>query len=60
MENEKREPPSMKVFIFPTLFAVILALAVHFAAPEMGIFAWGSAGFGAFFVLSIWGMVNRS
>ncbi|MEM9159812.1 MAG: hypothetical protein AAGB46_12270 [Verrucomicrobiota bacterium] len=60
MSDEERPPPSMKVFIFPAIFAVILGFAIHFASPDLGIYAWGSGAFASFFVLSIWGLVMRS
>lgn len=56
---EERPPPSPKIFIFPAVFALGLATAIHFIAPQVGNSAALGAGFGAFFMLSIWGWVTR-
>ena len=56
---EKRPPPSMKLFIFPVIFASLLAGGIHYFAPELGFFAAFSAWFGSFLVLSIWGVITR-
>lgn len=49
----------MKLFIFPLIFASLLAGGIVYFAPDMGFFAAFSAWFGAFFVLSVWGVVTR-
>ncbi len=56
---EKRQPPTFKVFIFPFVFATLLAGSIAYFAPQLGAMAWGSAWIGAFMMLGIWGLVTR-
>jgi len=53
-------PPLRKVIVFPLVVATFLAVTIIVFAPQLGIFAWGSAWIGTFAVLMVWNFLNHA
>lgn len=53
-------PPLGKVIVFPLVVATLQAVAIIVFAPQLGIFAWGSAWIGTFAVLMVWNFLNHA
>lgn len=53
-------PPLGKVIVFPLVVATFLAVAIVVFAPQLGVFAWGSAWIGTFAVLMVWNFLSHA
>ena len=53
-------PPLGKVIVFPLVVATFLAVAIVVFAPQLGVFAWGSAWIGTFAVLMVWSFLSHA